>query len=147
MCIKWVPPIQSVWTGYPQTAYDVRNHIHWCPMYCTHKMTTLGHFGVLCQKWWPGYNYCVRNMSWSMDILRFSSDTLVLVVSRGSQKGIICQDWVILAELWWLNGCVHCCWGTEWSFWHCSLEMGEDLKNNTCNEYKTQIYVDWWYFG
>jgi hypothetical protein len=28
MCIKWVLPIQSVWTGYPQTAYDVRNHIH-----------------------------------------------------------------------------------------------------------------------
>jgi hypothetical protein len=46
-----------------------------------------------------------------------------------------------LAELWWCNGCVHCCWGTQWSFWHWSIEMGEDLKNNACNEYKTQIYV------
>jgi hypothetical protein len=26
-------------------------YIHWCTMYCTHKMTIFGHFWLLCQKW------------------------------------------------------------------------------------------------
>jgi hypothetical protein len=146
MCMKWVLSIQSVWTRYPQTAYDVRNHIYWCPMYSTHKMTIFGHFWLWCQKWWPGYNYSVQNMSWSMDILLLSSDILVRVsYQEDLRKVSFVKIESFLAELWWCNGCVH--WGTQWSFWHWSIEMGEDLKNNACNEYKTQIYVDWWYFG
>jgi hypothetical protein len=99
MCLKWVLSIQSVWTRYPQTAYDVRNHIYWCPMYSTHKMTIFGQFWsilammskmmarvqLLCAEYVVKYRHSSTKLWHSCTRL----------VSRGSQKGIICQDWVI----------------------------------------------------
>jgi hypothetical protein len=93
--IKWVLPIQSIWTGYPQTANDTRNHIHWCSMDSTQKMTHFGHFWVLGQKYRQRYTHSVQNISWSINILLLHLGIFVRVISRGFQKGIICQDWVI----------------------------------------------------
>jgi hypothetical protein len=91
-------------------------------------------FGSKILARWHGYNHSVQNMSLRIDILLFRSGMLVCVVSRGFQKGIICQDWVIIGVamvILVVNSCVHCRWGIgwgigwgiEWSFWHCFVEM------------------------
>jgi hypothetical protein len=92
ICMNRVSP-DSLWC---QESYTLMYNVFYAQNdYCSSFLVTFGHFWLLCQKWWPGYNYSVQNIAWSMSILLLSSDILVRVVSRGSQKGIICQDWVV----------------------------------------------------
>jgi hypothetical protein len=148
ICMNRVSP-DSLWC---QESYTLMYNVLYAQNdYFLSFLVTFGHFWLLCQKSWPGYNYSVQNITRvkyehsSTKLWHSCTCRIKRISERYHLSRLSCFWWSYgdamvmlwwcygdaMVMLWWCNGCVR--WGIEWSFWHWSIEMNKDLKNNACS--------------
>jgi hypothetical protein len=138
-CLGWYN-VHKMGSTYPICMNRVSPDILWCQ----ESYTFIDVQCIVRTKWLflVIFGYCVKNDGQGTttlcricrEVLTFFYSALTFLYASYQEdlrKVSFVKIESFLAELWRCNGCVR--WGTQWSFWHWSIEMGEDLKNNACS--------------